>query len=54
MRTVVIVEVEIAAQRATRLGDSVIGFEIHLFVFDGLPQPLDENVVAPSAPCRPC
>ena len=49
MRTLSIVEVEIATQRGASLRDRVVGFEIHLLVFHGFPEPLDENVVAPGA-----
>ena len=44
-----VVEVEIAANRCAGLGYAVVGFEIHLLIFDAAPQPLDENVVAPRA-----
>src|SRR5882672_11902194 len=44
-----VVEVEVAADRSAGLADAVIGPQIHLLVFDAAPQPLDENVVPPSA-----
>ena len=44
-----IVEVEIAPDRRACLGSGVIGSEIDLLVFDAAPQPLDEDVVPPSA-----
>ena len=30
-------------------GDGVIGMQIHLFILDRLPHPLDEDIVAPGA-----
>src|SRR5260370_12889401 len=47
MRSLAVVEVEIAADRGARLADAVVGPEIDLFVFDRAPEPLDENVVPP-------
>src|SRR5213076_3296220 len=44
-----VVEVEVTADRSARLGHAVVGPQIHLLVFDAAPQPLDEDVVAPSA-----
>jgi hypothetical protein len=44
-----IVEIQISAERGTRLADAVVGSQIHLLVFDRAPQPLDEDVVAPGA-----
>src|ERR1700722_5249136 len=49
MRSTAIVEVEIAAERCACIADAVVGFQIHLLVFDAAPQPLDEHVVPPSA-----
>src|SRR5260221_13846001 len=47
MRSLTVVEVEIAADRRTCLADAVIGLEIDFFIFDRAPQSLDEDVVAP-------
>ena len=47
MRALAIIEVQIAADRGARLADAVVGPEIDLFVFDGAPQSLDEDDVAP-------
>src|ERR1700730_17605803 len=49
MRPATIVEVEVTPDRCTCLGRGVVGSEIHLLVLDATPQPLDEDVVAPSA-----
>src|SRR5258708_35842193 len=47
MWSTVIVKVEIAANRSTRLADAVVSPQIDLFVFDAAPQPLDEHVIPP-------
>ena len=49
MRSAAVVEVEVAADRGAGLADAVVGAQIDLLVFDAAPQPLDEDVVAPSA-----
>src|SRR6516165_4467061 len=49
MRPLAVVERQVTADRATRLGHAVIGAQIDLFVLDGPPQPFDEHVVAPRA-----
>ena len=49
MRSAAVVEIEIAADRSAGLADAVIGPQIHLLVFDAAPQPLDEDIVPPSA-----
>src|ERR1700676_4519608 len=49
MRTLAVVEVQIPAERSTRLADAVVSPQIDLFVFDRAPEPLDEHVVAPCA-----
>src|SRR5215217_7396216 len=49
MRPAGVVEAEIAADRGTGLGDRVVSSEVDLLVLDRSPQPLDEDVVAPSA-----
>src|SRR5258707_10460369 len=42
-----VVEVEIPADRMSRLADGFVGSQIDLLVFDAAPQPLDEHVVPP-------
>ncbi len=49
VRPAPVVEVEVSAQPGSRFRDAVVGPEIHLLVLDGLPQPVDEDVVAPAA-----
>ena len=49
MRSLPIVEVEVAANRDARLTDAVVGPEMGLLVFDAAPQPLDEHVISPSS-----
>jgi len=49
MRPSGIVELNVAADRGTSLGHRLIGFEIHLLVFDRTPKPLHEDIVAPGA-----
>ncbi|CAI09262.1 hypothetical protein ebA5509 [Aromatoleum aromaticum EbN1] len=49
VRPAFVVEAQVGAQVGLGLGDAVIGLEVHLFVFHALPQPLDEDVVAPAA-----
>src|SRR6195256_2365888 len=43
-----IIKVEITTNRCARFSDAVVGFQIHLLIFDAAPQPLDEHVVTPS------
>src|SRR6266542_2886660 len=45
-----VVEVDVAAERSSRLADAVVGLQIHLLVFDAAPEALEEHVVAPRAP----
>src|ERR1043166_2192500 len=47
MRPPAIVEVEVAPERCTRVGDTVVGSEIDLLAFDTAPQSFDEGVVSP-------
>jgi hypothetical protein len=47
MRALAVVEIQIPADRSTRLADAIVGPQIDLFVFDGAPEPFDEDVVAP-------
>ncbi len=47
MWTAAIVEVEIPTDRASCLTDGFVGSQIHLLVFDALPQSLNEHVVPP-------
>src|SRR5215208_5942476 len=49
MRSAAVVEVEVTADRSAGLADAVIGPQIHLLIFDAAPQPLDEDIVPPSA-----
>ena len=49
MGTQPIVEIKVLTERSARLCDRIVGFEIDLFVFHAAPQPLDEDVVSPSA-----
>src|SRR3954468_6045496 len=48
MRSACVVEVEIPADRSTGLGDGAVSSEVDLLVLDRSPEPLDEDVVAPS------
>src|SRR5260370_5154735 len=47
MRSSCVVKVEIPADRISCLGDSFVGSQIDLLVFDAAPQPLNEHVVPP-------
>ena len=47
MRASFVVEAQIRGQVSFRIGNAVIGLEIHLLVLDRLPQALDEDVVPP-------
>src|SRR5687768_4684905 len=49
MRPPAVVERQISADGGSRLGHAVVGFEIHLLVFDAAPQPLDKHIVAPGS-----
>src|SRR3954468_1850979 len=49
MRSACVVEVEIPADRSTGLGDGAVSSEVDLLVLDRSPEPLDEDIVAPSA-----
>ena len=49
MRTSLIIQAHILADRQARLADAVIGQQIHLFIFYSAPQPLDEDIVTPGA-----
>ena len=44
-----VVESEIAADPGAGLRDAGVGPQVDLFVFDGPPEALDEDVVAPGA-----
>jgi hypothetical protein len=48
MRPLIIVKGQIVANRGTSRGDSVVGPQIHLLVFDAAPEALDKHIVAPS------
>ena len=41
-------EVQIDAQMGFGVVNRIVRLQIHLFVFDAFPEPLDENVVAPA------
>src|SRR5262245_26605909 len=45
-----VIEVDVAAERSSRLADAVVGPQIHLLVFDAAPEALEEHVVSPRAP----
>ncbi len=49
MRSPAIVKSQIPTNRGSRLGDTVVGPQIDLLVFDAAPEPLNKHVVAPSA-----
>src|SRR6201993_1728620 len=49
MRSSSVIKVKIPADRISCLGDSFVGSQIDLLVFDAAPQPLDEHVVPPGA-----
>ena len=42
-----VVEIQIPADRGPGFADGVVGMQIDLFVFDRLPEPLDEDIVPP-------
>ena len=46
VRSLAIIEVEIAPERGARLDDAVVVSQTDLLVFDQPPHPLNENVVA--------
>ena len=48
MRPLAVVETQIPADRRAGLRDAGVGSEVDLLVFDRPPEPLDEDVVAPS------
>ena len=48
MRTDGVVELDVLPDRGSGLMHRIVGVEIDLFILDGLPDPLDENIVAPS------
>ena len=47
MRAAAVVKPNVASERSSRLGDVGVRSQIHLFVFDGPPKPLDEDIVPP-------
>ncbi len=49
MRPAGVVEGQVGAQTGLGGRDRIVGFQIHIFVLDVLPRPLDEDVVAPAA-----
>src|SRR5664280_569357 len=48
MWTSAVVEVEIPANRSSRLADGFVSSQIDLLIFDAAPQPFDEHIVPPS------
>ena len=53
MTTVMISEIEGFGKRGLRFGNRFIGLEIHLFVFDAVPEALHKHIVPPTALCLP-
>ena len=49
MRSLGVVEGEVAVEALHDGGHRVVGVQIDLFVFQGAPEPLDEDIVAPAA-----
>ncbi len=49
MRPPAVVEVQISPDRPPGLADGLVSPQVDLLVFDRFPEPLDEDVVAPSA-----
>jgi hypothetical protein len=49
VRTVGVVEREIAAQPSGGVGHRVVGVQVHFLVLERAPEPFDENAVAPAA-----
>ena len=49
MRSDGVVELDVATDRRSGLVDRLVGMQVNLFVLDGLPDALDEDVVAPAA-----
>lgn len=47
MRTAIVIEAEIAANPGTGFRDAGVGPQVDLLVFDGPPEALDEDIVAP-------
>ena len=47
MGSLAVVEFEIPTNRRPGFADRTIGAQVDLFVFDGPPQALDEDIVAP-------
>ena len=44
-----VVEPDVFCDSSARLADRVLGVQVDLLVFDGLPNTLDEDVVAPAS-----
>ena len=47
MRPLAVVKGQIPTNRSSGLGDTVVGLQIDLLVFDAAPEPLDKHIVAP-------
>ena len=49
MRASSVVKFQVSSDRCPGIADGLIGSEVNLLVFHGLPEPLNEVIVAPSA-----
>jgi len=49
MTAAVVVEVEVGAELAARLGEGLVGFQVDVVVLHAPPQALDEDVIQPAA-----
>ena len=54
MRSLEIVEVEVASDPGAGLCNALVRMQVDFFVLDRAPEPLDEDVVDEAAPCHPC
>ena len=50
MRTLVVVELKPQRNAPPSLGYGLVGFQVHLLVFETPPKPLDKDVIEPSTP----
>jgi len=44
-----VVKDQVFADGSPRLGNAVVSVQIYLFIFDGSPQPFDEDVISPGS-----
>lgn len=44
-----VIERQLACQSLLRGADRLVGMQIHLLVFDALPEPLNNHIIAPTA-----